>query len=185
MWFLAIFVVLVIVGTWAVISYGTYERDPTSVLADPPATTSPDATTTSSSVPVTMFDGSPAPEGIDRLLGENGKNTYVFAVPAEFREVATESVVPPVVIDLADDGASFQITFGCAVSVEAVPAALEVFEDPFEVNIKAVVTGPKFATPCTGDTDAGTFTIPLESPVGARRVIIARAGEPVELTTVD
>lgn len=182
LWFLALFVGLVGLGIWAVIAFGTYEREPTEVLEDPPVTTSPEATTTTSFVPVTMFDGSPAPEGIEQMLGENGKYTYVFSVPVEIRDQATDSVVPPVVIDLADDGASFRITFGCAVSAEAVPAALEVFEDPFEVNVKAVVLGPKFGTPCTGDSDAGSFNIPLESPLGARRLVVARAGQPVELT---
>ncbi len=115
------------------------------------------------------------------MIGENGEYTYVFALPEEMGEVATEAVVAPAEVDIADDGTSFRITFGCAVSAEALPAALEVFEDPFEVNIKAIVLGPKFGTPCAADADAGTFTIPLEEPVGSRRVVVARAGEPVDI----
>lgn len=183
-WFFALFVLLIGVGGWAVVAYGTYDREPTEELPNNAATTTPDAATTTVLVPVTMFDGSPAPEGIVQLVGENGENTYVFSKPPELEDVATEAVVPPVVIDLADDGTSFEITFGCAVSEEAVPAALQVFEDPFEVQIKAVVIGPRFGTPCSDDAVAGTFTIPLESPVGGRRVVVASSGATVEMSDI-
>lgn len=180
-WFLALFVGLVGFGIYAVIAWGTYAREPTRELPEAPATTDPDATTTSSSVPLTLVDGTPAQPGIASISGTRGDRVYLFELPEGFEEVATASEVPPVELQRAEDDRTLTLEIGCAVSAEAVPSMVRVTEDPFEVNVTPVVTGPRLGDGCADGVSVGSATIVLDDPVGARRLVITRPGTKVEV----
>lgn len=184
-WFLAAFVAMVGFGIYAVIAWGTYAREPTEELPDIPVTTAVDATTTTSSVPVTLVDGTPAPQGIVGVLGEPGDRVYLFTVPAEWKDEVTDSVVPPVVVQRADDDRTLTTTMGCAVSAESTPAMIRVTEDPFEVNVTPVVTGLRFGEPCGPDQQVAKVSIVLDEPVGARRLVVARPGGQVDVPDLE
>lgn len=184
-WFLVAFVAMVGFGIYAVIAWGTYAREPTEELPDTPATTAAGATTTSSSVPVTMVDGSPAPEGVIGVLGEPSERVYLFGVPEEWKDEATDSVVPPVEIERGDDGRTLTVAMGCAVSAESTPAMIRVTEDPFEVNVTPVVIGLRFGAPCAADQQVSKVSIVLDEPVGKRRLVVARPGAQVDVPDLE
>lgn len=180
-WFLVAFVALVGFGIYAVISWGTYQREPTEELPDVPVTTAPAATTTTSSVPVTMVDGTPAPKGIVDVRGEAGDRVYLFDVPAQLEQEATDSAVPPVDVERSTDDRTVTFALGCAVSSESTPAMIRVTEDPFEVNITPVVIGLRFGEPCGAGQQLAKVPIVLDEPVGTRRLVVARPGARVEV----
>lgn len=180
-WFLALFVALVGFGIYAVIAWGTYTREPTSELPDEPVTTAPGANTTTTEVPPTMVDGSPAPEGIAQVSGTPGDRVYRFDVPTEWAGEATETEVPAVDVERSSDDTTLTLTMACAVSAGSHPALIKVTEDPFEVNVTPVVAGLRFGSPCAPDERAGVVSIVLDDPVGERRVVMARPGEKVEV----
>lgn len=184
-WFLVVFVALVGFGIYAVISWGTYAREPTEELPDVPVTTAVDATVTTSSVPVTLPDGTPAPPGVIGVLGDPGDRVYLFGIPAQWEDEATDSVVPPVDVERAEDDRTLTMTMGCAVSSEAEPAMIRVTEDPFEVNVTPVVTGLRFGEPCGSDDAVAKVSIVLDEPVGKRRLVFARPGEQVEVPDLE
>lgn len=180
-WFLVLFVALVGFGTYAVIAWGTYEREPTSELPDEPVTTAPGANTTTSVVPPTMVDGSPAPEGIAEVSGTPGDRVYRFEVPTDWAGQAIESEVPQVEIERSADDRTLTLTMACAVSEGSHPALIKVTEDPFEVNVTPVVAGPRFGSPCAPGSRAGEVSIVLDDPVAKRRLVVARPGEKVDI----
>ncbi|MEZ5239146.1 MAG: hypothetical protein R2716_09440 [Microthrixaceae bacterium] len=167
-WFLALFVGLVGFGIYAVIAWGTYAREPTRELPEAPATTDPDATTTSSSVPLTLVDGTPAQPGIASISGTRGDRVYLFELPEGFDEVATASEVPPVELQRAEDDRTLTLEIGCAVSAEAVPSM---------VRHRGSLRGERhpggdraaLGDGCADGASVGSATIVLDDPVGARR----------------
>jgi hypothetical protein len=180
-WFLVAFVAMAGFGIYAVIAWGTYAREPTEELPDNPVTTAVDVTATTSSVPVTLADGTPAPPGVIDVLGEPGDRVYLFGVPEQWEHESTNSVVPPVDVERADDDRTLTTTMGCAVSSEATPAMIRVTEDPFEVNVTPVVTGLRFGEPCGSDHEVARVSIVLDEPIGNRRLVVARPGDEVEV----
>lgn len=184
-WFLVLFLGLLAAGGYAVIAWGTYDREPTRELPDTPVTTDASAATTSSTVPVTLVDGSPAQGGIVEVLGTAGDRVYLFERPAEFEEEPTLSVVPEVELTRAEDDRTLTMEFGCAVSAGSRPAMLRVTEDPFEVNLTPVVTGPRLGESCAEGATVGTTTVVLDAPVGTRRLVIARPGTQVDVPGPD
>ncbi len=182
MWgFLVLFILMVVFGIYGVVAWGTFNRKPTEELPAASGTTVPEATTTSSSVPVTLLDGSAAPPDIENIIDQDGTLIYQFKVPEKWTEEPTESVVPPSVVERGDDDQTLTITMGCAVSEDSLPAILKVTEDPFEVHLTPVVLGPRFGEPCGSEDPAGVAKIVLAEPVGARRLVVARPGTVVPL----
>lgn len=175
-WFLALFLVMIGFGIYGVIAWGTYAREPTDELPRTPVTTDPGATTTSSSVPVTLVDGSAAQPGIIEVQGAAGDRIYRFEIPEAFSGVATASEVPRVEVERGDDDRTLTLTLHCAVSAEAVPSMLHITEDPFEVNLTPVVVAPRLGEPCPDDGEVATVKVVLDEPVGARRLVIERPG---------
>lgn len=172
-------------GIYGVIAWGTYERAPTEELPDTPVTTSASATTTTSSVPPTLVDGTPVPQGIVRVTGEPGDRVYLFDVPAQWDTEATDSVVPPVDVERSKDDRTIVATMGCAVSSESTPAMIRVTEDPFEVNVTPVVVGLRFGEACGADQRFAKVSLVLDEPVGARRLVVARPGTRVEVPDLE
>lgn len=184
-WFLVIFVAMVGFGIYAVIAWGTYAREPTEEFPDRPGTTAVDTTTTTSSVPVTLVDGTPAPSGVIGVIGEPGDRAYLFGVPSQWEDEATDSVVPPVDVERAADDRTLTTTMRCAVSSEATPAMIRVTEDPFEVNVTPVITGLRFGEPCGSDQQVAKVSIVLDEPVGKRRLVVAQPGVGVEVPDLE
>lgn len=184
-WFLVLFLAMVGFGAYAVIAWGTFDREPTEELPDSPVTTAADPTSTSTSVPVTLVDGTPAPAGLIAVLGEPGDRLYRFEVPDDWADQATDSVVPEVDLQRSDDDRTLRIAMGCAVSKEARPVMIRVTEDPFEVNVTPVVTGLRFGDPCPADAESATVSIVLDEPVGDRRLVLTRPGTQVDVPDFD
>ena len=181
--FLAVFLLLTVVGLYLFVVNGSFDRAATSVRPDIPATTDPTATTTTEPTPVTMLDGSDAPEGVFDVETEAGRHVYLFRLPAGFTDEPTSSVVAPTLAQVVDDGNAVQVVMTCAVSADSVPAAVRINEDPFEVSVMAVAIGHTTGDQCDGGQLAD-ITIPLEAPVGSRRVVLERPGTPVTLAGI-
>lgn len=184
-WFAIAFIVMAALGAWAVVAFGTFDRDETAELEAGPSL---DPVESTSTVPteLTMPDGQPAPdEVIDVVNDGDGLWTYVFAIDEEVMEGPTDAVVAEATVEISEDRTEITVAMQCGVAEGSVPALLEAFEDPFEVNIRPVVVGPSFGQPCPADTVVGTITVPLDEPVGGRRVVLAQAGQPVPLGGID
>ncbi len=177
----ALFVVLVAVGTWAVVAFGTQDRELTEELPVGSSTTGPEDTTSTVAVPPTMLDGSPAPPEVYEVVVAPGKHTYLFTLPDGVDDEPTDSVVAPSTVAKSDDELHLTVNMVCAVSDGSVPAALTITEDPFEVNVIPVVIGDSFGPACPPLSVVGTIEVALDEPVGARRLVLAQAGTPVVL----
>ncbi len=180
--FAILFIAMIAVGTYAVVAYGTHDREPTEeVSSDQKA--GPDPTTPpSESTEVTMLDGNPAPEGVSEVLEVgDGQWSYLFEIPDALLEAPTSSVVAESDLVVSEDRQSITVTMFCAVSNDSVPALLEVSEDPFEINVRPIVIGASFGLACEPEAELVTVTVPLEEAVGGRRVVLAQAGNSVAL----
>ena len=180
--FAALFVLIIAVGTWAALSYGTYDRDPTEVLSPGPSTTAAESTTTTSEpVPLTLLDGTPAPEEVEDIIVVPGQHTYVFRLPEEWEGQPTDSAVPPSIVDLADDEQHVTISMACVISDGSRPDAVRITEDPYEINVTPVVTGLSFGPPCSEGSIAGIFSVAFEEPVGSRRLVVTPSNADVRM----
>jgi len=183
-WFLAGFVALGSIGLYLVITVGSADRTPARQVDLGPPTTSPSATSTTVKVPATFLDGTPVPEEIEEVVAEPGRALYLFSLPDGFTDQPTNSVVAPTFVEVSDDGTAITVAMACAVTADSVAGGILVEEDPFEVNIEAVAIGPSTGLPCPPSTELAKVTIPLEQPVGSRRVALAKVGDPVTLNGV-
>ncbi|MGI9578215.1 MAG: hypothetical protein ACR2OH_08460 [Microthrixaceae bacterium] len=184
-WFAFAFIAMAVIGAWAVIAFGTFDRDETAEL-EPGPRLEPVETTTSLPTAVTMPDGQPAPDNVLDVVNDgDGLWTYLFDVDAAVMEGPTDAVVAEATVEISEDRTEITVAMQCGVAEGSVPALLEVFEDPFEVNLRPVVLGESFGQPCVPDTVVGTIAVPLEEPVGGRRVVLAQAGVPVTLAGMD
>ncbi len=167
------------------IAFGTDDREPTELRSGAPATTVPGAApTTTTPVPVTMVDGTPAPDNVYEVVAAPGEYAYLFTLPDYVDEEPTDSLVPRSTVEVSEDKTHLTVTMYCAVSDGSVPAVLRVIEDPFEVNVTPVVVGQSFGAPCPADQILDTITIALEEPVGSRRVVLSREGRKVSLAGI-
>lgn len=178
---LALFVLIGAVGLYLVFTLGAADRTPTEPRPAQPGPVATDSTTTVPQSDVTFLDGSAVPEEIFEVVAEPGRHVYLYTLPDGFTDEITSSVVAPTLVSVADDGLSVTLVMTCAVSADSVPAAVRVSEDPFEVNVMAVAIGHPLGDPCPEGEELTTLTIPLESPMGSRRVVLSRPGESVEL----
>lgn len=176
-WFAAVFVALVFVGGLSVLAFGTFDRQETERLVADEDAIVDDVTSTTAATEVTLLDGTPAPEEVTEVESSPGQHTYLFELPDEFDGAVTASIVPEATVTRSEDERFLTVTMSCAVSAAAVPEVLQISEDPFEVNVTPVVTGPSFGAPCPPDATVGTITVALEEPVGSRRLVVRRAGE--------
>jgi hypothetical protein len=179
-----LFVVIVAIGGYAVLVYGTHDREETEIpeIAE---VGGPEATAPDPAAPVTMLDGQPAPEGVYDIAMTPGEQIYLFTLAEGLLDEPTESEVPKSTVEKSEDQQHLTITMQCAVSDGSMPAMLRVTEDPFEVNVTPVVVGQSFGPACPADQVVGTITVPLEEPVGARRLVLARGGRQVPLVGID
>ena len=184
-WFAVAFIVMVGVGIYAVVAFGTFDRDETAELEPGPRLDSVESPTTVPTA-VTMPDGEPGPEGIYDVVNDGeGLWSYLFEIPDEVLEGPNDAVVAEASIEISEDRTSLTVAMKCGVAAGSVPALLEVVEDPFEINVRPVVVGQSFGQPCPVDEVVGTATVPLEEPVGGRRVVLAQAGVPVALAGIE
>lgn len=186
MWLPLLLMVLIAgVGLYLVVTRGASNDTPTVQLDPVPATTDPGATSTSSTVPPTFPDGTPTPDSISAVIGEPGETTYLFRLPDGLTDAPTDAVVPPAEVAVSDDGSAVSVVMGCAVTRDAVPAAVTITEDPRVVRVRPVVIGRSSGPPCPADTTLDTVEIVLDEPLGSRRLVTAQAGQPVELAGID
>ena len=184
-WFAALFVVMTLLGIYAVVAFGTFDRDETAEL-EPGPRLDPVESSTTLPTQVTFPDGGDAPEEVLEVVNDgDGLWTYVFVLDDDLLAEPTDAVVSDATVEISEDRGSLTVSMECGVADGSVPALLEVFEDPFEINIRPVVVGPSFGQPCPASSVVGSLTVPLEEPVGGRRVVLAAAGQPVTLAGID
>lgn len=182
---LALFAVVGAVGGTLILLWGTIERTPTALRDQGGATQQTSTSTTTepegaSAVSLTFPDGTPTPERIEEVRARPGRRTYSYSVPDELSGPDSDTAVASAMLEPANEGAAVTVTVTCAVSTGSVPSEITVVEDPLEVRVTAVASGLRFGSPCTPLDVIEQITIPLDSPIGDRRLNTTPAGTPLD-----
>lgn len=142
------------------------------------STTTAEETTTTT--PLVFADGSPVPERIVEVLRKPGESAYVYAVAPELTGSDAATAVPATPVEVVNEGTALSISMLCAISDGSAPAKVAVVEDPLEVRVTAVVAGKRLGQPCPPLQVIETIVIPLDAPMGDRRLVITEAGSAIE-----
>jgi hypothetical protein len=154
--------------------------DETVVITSSTSTTVADDATTTTTTPLVFPDGSPVPERIVEVVRAPGESTYIYAVAPELTGADSATAVPPTPVEVVNDGTALTVNMICTISNGAAPAKVAVVEDPLEVRVTAIAVGKRLAQPCPPLQVIETITIPLDAPMGDRRLVITEAGSPIE-----
>jgi hypothetical protein len=173
-------VLMIVLGTGENTPTEQVASDETVVVTSSTTTTVADDATTTTTTPLVFPDGSPVPERIVEVLRAPGESTYIYAVAPELTGADSATAVPPTPVEVVNDGTALTITMICTISDGAAPAKVAVVEDPLEVRVTAIAVGKRLAQPCPPLQVIESITIPLDAPMGDRRLVITEAGSPIE-----
>ncbi len=181
--FVAVFVLLGAVGLVGVLIVGNSNSETVQLPVEQTTSTTEATTTTTAAgggtTPVTMPDGTPAPEGVQDVVSEAGATSYAFVTPQELAEVPVRTVVAPATAVPDAEGTSLEVTVTCAAAVGEALAQLSITEDGSTVTVLPVVLAPADAPACDPATVLRTITVPLAAPVAGRQVVLVPAGTEV------
>jgi hypothetical protein len=114
------------------------------------------------------------------VVREPGESTYIYAVAPELTGADSATAVPATPVEVVNDGTALTITMICTISSGSAPAKVAVVEDPLEVRVTAIAAGKRLGQPCPPLQVIESITIPLDAPMGERRLVITEAGSPIE-----
>jgi hypothetical protein len=154
--------------------------DDTIVITSSTTSTTAAEETTTTTTPLVFADGSPVPERIVEVMREPGVSTYVYAVAPELTGSDAATAVPATPVEVVNEGTALSVRMLCTISDGSAPAKVAVVEDPLEVRVTAVVAGKRLGQPCPPLQVIETIVIPLDAPMGDRRLVITEAGSPIE-----
>lgn len=178
--FLAAFLLLGVVGLIGVLlGYSTQRSNSEQIVVPQTTVGTMPAEAPGASIPVTVPGGAPAPDGVSGVLRENSVTTYTFAVPESVSAAASDTAIFPTTAVPTADGTGLTLSVGCAASAEEALVQISVTEDPTAVTVLVVGLVPRAGVPCQPETPPEVISVPLESPIGSRPVVVVSPGTPI------
>lgn len=173
------------VGLYLVLALGGSATSSTGALPADPSTTTTTVAPSTSAVPTPTFPGGEqAPERIREVRTQPGEARYIYRLPAELSAEPTSAVVAPTDAKVNAEGTAVEVTMTCAPTLGSVPAGIVVNEDPVEVRVTGIAVGFQLGEPCPALQVIETLTIPLDEPLGVRRLVVDPPGTKVDLSSL-
>jgi hypothetical protein len=173
-------VLLILLGATGTTPTEQVASDQTVVVTSSTTTTAVEETTTTTTIPLVFPDGSAVPERIVEVQREPGQSTYLYAVAPELTGSDSATAIPPTGVEVVNEGTALSINMLCTISQGSAPSRIIVVEDPLEVRVTAIAAAKRLGQPCEPLQLIESITIPLDAPIGGRRLVISNAGSTVE-----
>ena len=134
----------------------------------------------------TLPGGAPAPEGVSSVDVGDGTASLTFDPPpgatTDSGELAPgwTAQIGATSAEPTEGGDELVVRVTCFGAQDEFLAQLTLTESDTAVTVAAVVVAPDDGEPCADSQDRHVITLPLEEPLGDRRLTIVPAGTPIE-----